>query len=109
MKTWICVICGLIYDEARGWPDAGLDPAALRLERRAGRESADLEAVARAAAQGELDRRRRVAAKRAQIDRPRVDWRKDGRRDGEGRDGPEGARDSDHDRQYMRCDAVRRR
>ena len=26
MKTYICVICGLIYDEARGWPDDGIAP-----------------------------------------------------------------------------------
>ena len=24
MKTWICIICGLIYDEARGWPADGI-------------------------------------------------------------------------------------
>lgn len=24
MKSWICVICGLIYDESRGWPDDGI-------------------------------------------------------------------------------------
>ena len=24
MKTWICIICGLIYDEASGWPDDGI-------------------------------------------------------------------------------------
>ncbi|GLZ88694.1 rubredoxin [Pseudomonas sp. BN414] len=24
MKTWICVVCGLIYDEAKGWPDEGI-------------------------------------------------------------------------------------
>ena len=24
MRTWICVICGLIYDEAQGWPDDGI-------------------------------------------------------------------------------------
>ena len=23
-KTWLCVVCGLIYDEARGWPDDGI-------------------------------------------------------------------------------------
>ena len=26
MKTWICVVCGLIYDEAQGWPDDGIAP-----------------------------------------------------------------------------------
>lgn len=24
MKTWICVVCGLIYDEAKGWPEEGI-------------------------------------------------------------------------------------
>ncbi|WP_295455764.1 rubredoxin [uncultured Thiodictyon sp.] len=24
MKTYICVICGWIYDEAKGWPDDGI-------------------------------------------------------------------------------------
>ncbi len=26
MKKWLCVICGLIYDEAEGWPDDGIGP-----------------------------------------------------------------------------------
>ena len=26
MKTWICTVCGLIYDEAQGWPDDGIAP-----------------------------------------------------------------------------------
>lgn len=26
MKKWQCVICGLIYDEAAGWPDDGIAP-----------------------------------------------------------------------------------
>lgn len=26
MKTWLCIICGLIYDEALGWPDDGIAP-----------------------------------------------------------------------------------
>ncbi|CAG0912079.1 unnamed protein product, partial [Cyprideis torosa] len=26
MKKWMCVICGLIYDEAEGWPDDGIAP-----------------------------------------------------------------------------------
>jgi len=26
MKQWECVICGLIYDEAEGWPDDGIAP-----------------------------------------------------------------------------------
>lgn len=24
MKTYVCLICGLIYDEAQGWPDDGI-------------------------------------------------------------------------------------
>ncbi len=24
MKKWMCVICGLIYDEAEGWPEDGI-------------------------------------------------------------------------------------
>lgn len=26
MSRWICVVCGLIYDEALGWPDDGIAP-----------------------------------------------------------------------------------
>jgi rubredoxin len=26
MKTWMCLICGFIYDEAAGIPDEGLAP-----------------------------------------------------------------------------------
>lgn len=26
MKKWLCVICGLIYNEAEGWPDDGIAP-----------------------------------------------------------------------------------
>lgn len=26
MKKWLCIICGLIYDEAEGWPDDGILP-----------------------------------------------------------------------------------
>ena len=26
MKTWLCVVCGLIYDEAKGWPTDGIAP-----------------------------------------------------------------------------------
>ncbi|MEX2475875.1 FAD-dependent oxidoreductase [Marinobacter sp.] len=26
MKTWLCVVCGLIYDEAKGWPEDGIVP-----------------------------------------------------------------------------------
>ena len=24
MKVWICIVCGLIYDEAKGWPEEGI-------------------------------------------------------------------------------------
>ncbi len=36
MKTWICIVCGLIYDEAKGWPEEGI-PAAPPLDGGAGR------------------------------------------------------------------------
>jgi len=26
MKTWMCLICGYVYDEAKGDPDAGIAP-----------------------------------------------------------------------------------
>jgi rubredoxin len=26
MKTYMCLICGWIYDEAKGWPDDGIAP-----------------------------------------------------------------------------------
>jgi len=26
MKKWLCVVCGLIYDEAKGWPADGIPP-----------------------------------------------------------------------------------
>ncbi len=26
MKKWLCIICGLIYDEAKGWPSDGIEP-----------------------------------------------------------------------------------
>ena len=26
MKTWMCLICGYIYDEAKGNPEGGLAP-----------------------------------------------------------------------------------
>lgn len=26
MRKWECIVCGLIYDEARGWPDDGIAP-----------------------------------------------------------------------------------
>lgn len=25
-KSWMCIVCGLIYDEAEGWPDDGIPP-----------------------------------------------------------------------------------
>ena len=25
-KSWMCVVCGLIYDEAEGWPEDGISP-----------------------------------------------------------------------------------
>ncbi len=25
-KTWICIVCGLVYDEEAGWPDGGIAP-----------------------------------------------------------------------------------
>lgn len=31
MKKWLCTICGLIYDEAKGWPSEGI-PAGTRWE-----------------------------------------------------------------------------
>lgn len=26
MKSYLCIICGLVYDEAEGWPDDGIAP-----------------------------------------------------------------------------------
>lgn len=26
MKTWVCVVCGFVYDEAQGWPLEGIAP-----------------------------------------------------------------------------------
>jgi len=26
MKVWICVVCGLIYEEEKGWPEDGIPP-----------------------------------------------------------------------------------
>jgi len=23
-RTWMCLVCGLVYDEAEGWPDDGI-------------------------------------------------------------------------------------
>jgi rubredoxin len=25
-KSWMCLVCGLIYDEAAGWPEDGIAP-----------------------------------------------------------------------------------
>ena len=29
MKTWMCVVCGWIYDEATGMPEEGIPPGTL--------------------------------------------------------------------------------
>jgi len=26
MKKYLCLICGLIYDESKGWPEDGIEP-----------------------------------------------------------------------------------
>jgi rubredoxin-NAD+ reductase len=26
MKIWQCMVCGLIYDEEKGWPEEGIPP-----------------------------------------------------------------------------------
>ncbi|MEY6432779.1 rubredoxin [Thioalkalicoccus limnaeus] len=26
MKTYVCLVCGLVYDEAQGWPEEGIHP-----------------------------------------------------------------------------------
>jgi rubredoxin---NAD+ reductase len=31
MKIWQCLICGIIYDEEKGWPEEGI-PAGTRWE-----------------------------------------------------------------------------
>ena len=31
MKTYMCVICGFLYEEEKGWPDEGI-PAGTRWE-----------------------------------------------------------------------------
>ena len=25
-RTWMCLVCGLVYDEVKGWPDDGIAP-----------------------------------------------------------------------------------
>jgi rubredoxin len=29
MKTWQCIVCGFIYDEAKGLPEDGIAPGTL--------------------------------------------------------------------------------
>jgi rubredoxin len=29
MKKYMCLICGFIYDEEKGWPDDGIPPGTL--------------------------------------------------------------------------------
>ncbi|PPD56431.1 MAG: rubredoxin, partial [Methylotenera sp.] len=24
MKTWMCIVCGLMYEEEKGWPEDGI-------------------------------------------------------------------------------------
>jgi rubredoxin len=26
LKKYMCALCGLVYDEAEGWPDDGIEP-----------------------------------------------------------------------------------
>jgi rubredoxin-NAD+ reductase len=26
MKIWQCLVCGLVYEEAKGWPEDGIEP-----------------------------------------------------------------------------------
>lgn len=26
MKTYMCIVCGWIYEEEKGWPDDGIEP-----------------------------------------------------------------------------------
>ncbi|HQN64882.1 MAG TPA: rubredoxin [Methylophilus sp.] len=26
MKTWVCSVCGFIYEEEKGWPSDGIPP-----------------------------------------------------------------------------------
>lgn len=26
LKRWQCLVCDLVYDEAEGWPDEGIEP-----------------------------------------------------------------------------------
>ncbi len=36
LKTWMCLVCGLLYDEAAGWPDDGIAPGTRWLDVPAG-------------------------------------------------------------------------
>lgn len=29
MKRYMCLLCGFIYDEARGWPEEGIAPGTV--------------------------------------------------------------------------------
>lgn len=29
MKNWVCVMCGLIYEEEKGWPEDGIPAGTL--------------------------------------------------------------------------------
>ncbi|WP_020561037.1 rubredoxin [Thiofilum flexile] len=31
MKTWMCIVCGWVYEEEKGWPQDGI-PAGTRWE-----------------------------------------------------------------------------
>jgi rubredoxin len=31
-KTWMCVVCGFIYDESKGLPEEGIVPGTLWLD-----------------------------------------------------------------------------
>ena len=50
MKTWMCLICGFIYDEAQGRPEDGIAPG-TRIST-LGRGGSDTSAVAVAAGVG---------------------------------------------------------
>ena len=26
MKSYLCIVCGLVYEEAQGWPEDGIPP-----------------------------------------------------------------------------------
>lgn len=29
MKQYVCIVCGFVYDEAKGWPDDNIAPGTL--------------------------------------------------------------------------------